>query len=82
VKRPDKRLCVRGTSSNTMSVYCDCTILPVPAVPVVTDLFGGCLSGLPRPGSGLPVRVRLTVGDLGAPEFGESVGLISPVEIG
>lgn len=73
---------MRGTSSNTISAYCDCTTLLVPNVPTVTDLFGGCLSGLPRPGSGLRIRVGLTVGDRGAPVLGESGRSISSVVIG
>lgn len=84
MKRPDRRLCVRGTSSNTISVYRDCTRLldPVdPADPPVPYLFGRWFSDLLRPCSGLWVRDILTVGVCDAPEFGESMMLTSPVVI-
>jgi hypothetical protein len=79
VKRPDRRLCVRGTSSNTISAYRDCTTLLDPADPPVFNLLGGSLSDLPRPCWGLWVRDSLTVGVCDAPVFGESVMLTSPV---
>src|SRR6266850_3248310 len=41
VNKNERMLYTRGTSSNTMSVYCDFTILPPDTeVPSVTDLFG------------------------------------------
>jgi hypothetical protein len=80
VKRPDRRLCVRGTSSNTISAYRDCITLADPADPPVLSLLGCRFSDLSRPCSGLWVRDSLTVG-VCAPVFGESVMLTSPVVI-
>jgi hypothetical protein len=77
---------MRGTSSNTISVYRDCTTLILPdtdpADPLVGGgLFGVCLSELPRPYSGLWVRDSLTVGACDARIFGVSVMLTSPAVI-
>ena len=84
MKRLDRRFCVRGTSSNTISVYRDCTTLTDPDDPddpPVPNLFGGRFSDLPRPCSGLWFRDSLTVGVCDAPVFGESAVLTSPVVI-
>ena len=75
---------MRGTSSNTISVYRDCTTLTDPDDPddpPVPNLFGGRFSDLPRPCSGLWFRDSLTVGVCDAPVFGESAVLTSPVVI-
>ena len=75
---------MRGTTSNTISAYCDCTTLldlVDPADPPVPYLFGGGFSDLPRPGSGLWVRDSLTVGVCDTPGFGEETVLTSPVVI-
>ena len=75
---------MRGTSSNTMSVYRDCrTPLPDPVdpadPPVPLRVLGGSFSELPRACSGLWVRDSLIVGVCNAPVSGESVMLTSSV---